>query len=571
MLLRKVIFCFILIQLTVFSYAQELPAGLSRWNPVGLDRNWVYEGPAFNVYTSQIGNSQPVYRLHHQGIGSFLLTASEEEVSHAVTIGFVNQGIAFFAELSGNSPVYRFRTATGSYFYTLNRNVGQNAGFTYEGVAFHAVEGGGQVLWRYRLDGESKYFYSAGKENPYLVGAYYFDMWSEKDTNMVARTREVYGRTELGWWGGVMDFYGQEPGVPRNTQGWPAIGMVNGEQVDLWDHLKPSIGYYNSRNISTMEKHIDQAADAGLKFFNFYWYWNNEKDSTLFGEGIENFKIAANRSRMNFTVSLYAHDWDPLMKITAFDEEGNECNGAGSGDVDEVVRQLVDLFASPEYLRINNQPYFTIGDGKNIFMDPCSSGGEHEDINGFIAKLNNETQSRLGTTPYILISAGANKDALNLHPEVSGFTCLTTGIPGGEDDPWPREYSSMVSHAQSTHTTFSSFGKIYSPCASSHFDERPRQTLVFPEGLRDKVRYMEGKTPELLRQSFQHAKDAADSMNDHPANKVITVYAWNEWHEGGILEPNVKTGAEDLNILTDVFNLPRRPSECLDQGHCSGQ
>jgi len=102
-----------------------------------------------------------------------------------------------------------------------------------------------------------------------------------------------------------------------------------------------------------------------------------------------------------------------------------------------------------------------------------------------------------------------------------------------------------------------------------NFDERPRQDLQIAD--RTAVRYFVGKTDAAFRHNLAATKQFSDSeyLKDHnAADRIIYLYAWNEWHEGGILEPNVATGAADLNVVTDVFQLPRSPSRCLDQGMC---
>jgi hypothetical protein len=103
----------------------------------------------------------------------------------------------------------------------------------------------------------------------------------------------------------------------------------------------------------------------------------------------------------------------------------------------------------------------------------------------------------------------------------------------------------------------------------SDFDERPRQDILIKD--RATVRYFVGKTDGAFRRNMEAAKKFSDMEFLRTADAsahIIYLYAWNEWHEGGVLEPNVETGAKDLNIATDVFQLPRKPSLCLDYGSC---
>ena len=58
-------------------------------------------------------------------------------------------------------------------------------------------------------------------------------------------------------------------------------------------------------------------------------------------------------------------------------------------------------------------------------------------------------------------------------------------------------------------------------------------------------------SPANFRAALQRAHDEA--MKLPPSHRIVTVYAWNEWTEGGILEPDVKTGSAYLDAIRDVF------------------
>ncbi|NRA67473.1 MAG: glycoside hydrolase family 99-like domain-containing protein [Pseudobacteriovorax sp.] len=502
-----------------------MPKGLSQWNPAGLNQNWIYEGTAFFANPNS-SNAIAVIELS-KGNKS-LLTTSESEALSAVEFGFSRKGVAFYAPTKGR-PVHRFRISDGSYFYSLNRSEGDAAGYIYEGIAFFSAEGGGQDVWRYRHRQKTQYKFLKKTEASYQVGAYYFEMWSPKADWMIEGTKRVHGR-DNDWWGSIKDFYGKEPGISKDTRSW------GGD----YPHLKPSLGYYNSQDLNIMEQHIEQAADAGLSFFNFYWYWDNRKGDTLFGDGIKNLSVAKNRSRMDFAISLYAHPWSDFMHIS-------------KSEAPRVVDRIVSLFARPEYLTVNNRPYFVLGDSRNIGQ------GKTEDVANFLGLLKAVSKQKLGVEPYILVSVGAEDDRIAF----DGKTCLVTRVPNEGS----RSYDWKVDKLDKFHSKLAKH-ENYSPCLVQNFDERPRQDVQI--GDRNAIRFLTGKTPELFRASVIKAKKASDQQ-EGPLSKIINVYAWNEWHEGGVLEPNVFDGATDLNILTDVFHLSRKPSKCLDSNQCIGR
>lgn len=115
--------------------------------------------------------------------------------------------------------------------------------------------------------------------DPIQVGAYYFGFFSPEAPYLSA-VKTVYGRAD--WRGGVRDFY--ERSGPAYAK-WK-----NGS----FDHLKPQIGHYDQSKVETLEKHIDQAADGGLTFFNFYFYWSQSKKQSYVDAGLRSFMLAKN-------------------------------------------------------------------------------------------------------------------------------------------------------------------------------------------------------------------------------------------------------------------------------------
>jgi hypothetical protein len=49
--------------------------------------------------------------------------------------------------------------------------------------------------------------------------------------------------------------------------------------------------------------------------------------------------------------------------------------------------------------------------------------------------------------------------------------------------------------------------------------------------------------------------DIADSTRPPMIDNFVIVYAWNEWHEGGFVEPNVRDGCAYLDLLHDGLGL----------------
>ena len=57
--------------------------------------------------------------------------------------------------------------------------------------------------------------------------------------------------------------------------------------------------------------------------------------------------------------------------------------------------------------------------------------------------------------------------------------------------------------------------------------------------------------PELFEESLLEAKQFVDEHHTTP--RAITLYAWNEWTEGGYLEPDTVHGMGYLEAIRRVF------------------
>jgi len=58
-------------------------------------------------------------------------------------------------------------------------------------------------------------------------------------------------------------------------------------------------------------------------------------------------------------------------------------------------------------------------------------------------------------------------------------------------------------------------------------------------------------TPAHFRNALLEAKARAQKLP--PGQRIVTIYAWNEWTEGGYLEPEATTGTQYLEAVREVF------------------
>lgn len=85
-----------------------------------------------------------------------------------------------------------------------------------------------------------------------------------------------------------------------------------------------------------------------------------------------------------------------------------------------------------------------------------------------------------------------------------------------------------------------------------------------------RFQFMTEYSDQSFATALRNIKDWMDARVDtaDPLAQHLTIYAWNEWHEGGIIEPNSRDGARLLNLINDIFQLKQGADPCRLTGRC---
>ncbi len=386
----------------------------------------------------------------------------------------------------------------------------------------------------------------------YKVGAYYFGTYSANQSFWkLDNCQTNFGRRDP--WCGVKDFYGLEPGIPKNTQGW------DGD----YGYLKPAIGFYDSSKVETMERQIMQAKENGIDFFNFYWYWGSNSNTPdlnrgeMESDGSQTFVQAKNSQDMEFMLSLLTKigDGDPCLNRSASCIKRSE--------FESVSNLLVSKYISkPNYIKsISGKPIITLFG---------SSTDTQEDRVAFLGLLKQKTLAAIGKEPMFLFGTMGILIPTDPPAGFDGTTCLGGGTMKvyGEND-----YQTYLNDLPVILSPRPS-GKPYMRCLTHNFDSRPWQNVVgdrrtppFDRSIRI---WYGNYTLDRFKSVLQYAKNYLDGLSPQTDElaRYVTIYAWNEWHEGGRLEPSLRDGAENIKAVAEAFGLPRGTNPCRDTGVC---
>jgi len=316
---------------------------------------------------------------------------------------------------------------------------------------------------------------AAGHKPGAMVGAYYFDGWAGKSQ----RWQDDPAWTKLN----------------------PPTHLTK-RMIEEFASREPIWGWRDD-SLATMERQIDLAADHGIAFFAFCWYWNKDPQKLAQDPkhtGLSLFLEARNNHRLKFCL-LVANHAGFLFQ--------------GADDWRKAAEGWLPYLKHPQYVTVDGKPLV-------IIFNPGNG-----DRKGFSQV---QAVARKEGLPGVAI-AGCGGGAAQV-----GFTHRThyNIIPGYAAGSEAHKYAELVqAHQRAWH---GSRDQPYMPALSVGWDKRPWEG---DRGLGQKPGwYYPDRTPSQFAAALE---SAIQWMDQHPdqttAERIVLLYAWNEFGEGGYLAP----------------------------------
>nr|WP_294525620.1 hypothetical protein [uncultured Rhodopila sp.] len=270
-----------------------------------------------------------------------------------------------------------------------------------------------------------------------------------------------------------------------------------------------------------MDREIEAAARAGLKFWAFVWYdpnsslraaWNLYQSSSL-------------RDQINWCGIVSLASWNSAPS----DQSRWQTN----------VQQWAEYMSAPNYQRVGS-------DGRSPGRPLLFLLWDQRQFEGFFENLDNLGRSldllreRVtaagGDAPYIVILRGTEGAPILSRigaDAIGGYVPRFRQVPAGR-------YADLDQQARAYWAALEATGKPIVPIAIVGWDTRPRQEHPGPfSHVQVPERYYAMSTPAELSGHMRAAVGFIRRNESACPSKVLLIYSWNECDEGGGLIPTL--------------------------------
>ena len=359
--------------------------------------------------------------------------------------------------------------------------------------------------------------------------------------------------------------------IPENDEWW---GKGFTEWVNVRDakplfegHNQPRVplnnNYYDLSDIETLKWQCRIAKEYGIYGFCMYHYWFN---GHLLLEKPMEMLLAHPEIDIKYCISWANHDWTDAWKASNrqpkvliahnFDDEK---------DWVDHFNYLLPFFKDPRYMTENNKPLMVIYIPNIIrklkkMLDVWSQMARDNGFDGLTFIYQSAASSFDNSWDHSLFDYGvemnpgyvglANRQKnssffpklMKYSHEIKRFLHIRRSL-------LPQKKITEVSKADYDYTwqrilelrPISNSPKMI-PCAFTDWDNTPRH--------KERGYLFQGVSPDKFKSYFKQLIDNTKNFYD---TDMIFVFAWNEWAEGGYLEPDEKNGFAFLEAIKECI------------------
>ncbi len=307
----------------------------------------------------------------------------------------------------------------------------------------------------------------------------------------------------------------------------------------------PLLGEYNEQE--TMDREILAASGHGVDFFLMLWYFNGidntterEKNARFLNVGVEQFMASPNADRMKFAIEYCNHAPYQIKE---------------QADWDWAVHYWIEAMKHPGYLRVAGKPLFKVHswhhywfeNGENL--DQCLKRMEQFRQAARDAGLG-ELLIGGGIGSYQRVSLEEGRIA-KLFDYTSSYMEVPLDLPPPEGNAC-HPYETLAEYMRGFRKVHGEDALPYLPYFGLNFNAEPwgdqRSRFEFPTREQLKAEW------QLLKADLENPKfNLGVPLGYGKLRKIFTIYAWNEFGEGGFLAPTAEEKTMKLEVLKEVF------------------
>jgi hypothetical protein len=316
------------------------------------------------------------------------------------------------------------------------------------------------------------------------------------------------------------------------------------EHIHLSERLRGEFGYrkpiwgWVTSTPDVMRAQIDCAADYGLGFFAFCWYYpEGANKETPVNNALQLFLAAPNQQRMEFCLLVANHGGFRI----------------GPADWEECCQRWVKLFQHPSYVKANGEPLLIIFSPDELNTSFGGPQAVRAALDGLRAK------ARRAGLPGVAVAGcwtSRDLDTRSTLPnsEVESGYSFVTGYAMPHDCAWdwprrPQPYQHLLDgHVRAWDLLASHSPLPYIPVATIGWDMRPWEKPDLPDD--KQVIWYPHPTPQGIETMLRNGVSWLREHPDRTAHeKLLLIYAWNEYGEGGFLTPTERDGYSFLEAV----------------------
>lgn len=301
----------------------------------------------------------------------------------------------------------------------------------------------------------------------------------------------------------------------------------------------PLLGEYNCQE--TMDKEILAASEYGVDFFSMLWYYmkhgNAGEISDYLNAGLEYFMESPYSSKMKFMIELANHEPNAIIS--------NE-------DWDKCIDVCITAMKHPGYLRIDGRAVLKIHSGDQFYKDNGSSVIRSKQV---LKHLRQRARDEGAGELLITVGNYSNNPIGVDHlytviGEIDG-TMQYNSLPDvvKKESDYPYEY--LIDEAKRVREIRKKDALPWVPYFPAGWNPRPwndqRASYSMPTRKQWRKGLKELKTDLLKYSNFGFPR------KDGSIQKAFTIYAWNEYGEGGIVAPTRGDKYMKLEEIKRIF------------------